>query len=70
MFKILLCKLDTSKPTKPGAPLPILKKYTIATAATAPEALKKSQYYSALYQKKGLYNVITKPSHIVTYCEI
>lgn len=68
MYIIKLCKLDTTKPTKPGEALPIKREYPIATAETEPEALKKSQYYSRLYQQKGLYNVLTKPSHIVTYC--
>lgn len=69
MFNILLCKIDQTKKTKPGSPIFFSNVYTIATAATEAEALKISQYYSALYQKKGLYNVIRKPSHIVTYKE-
>ena len=66
MYNILLLRLDQTKKTQAGEPLPILNKYTIATAETEPEAYKKAQYYSALYQKKGLYHVIKKPSHIVT----
>ncbi len=69
MYKIQLCKIDTTKPTAPGAPIPFEKVYTIATADTAAEALKTAQFYSALYQKKGLYHITRKPSHIVTYCE-
>lgn len=68
-YNILLIKIDRTKKTEPGKALPIEKAYTIATATTETEALNKSQYYSALYQKKGLYNVISNPSHIVTYCE-
>jgi len=69
MFNILLCKIDKKQPTTPGAVLMFEKVYTIATAATEAEAKKTAQYYSTLYQKKGLYNVIRKPSHIVTYKE-
>ena len=57
-YAILLIKLKGSA---------IEKEYTIATAATEPEALKTSQYYSKLYQAKGLYHVLNKPTHIVTY---
>lgn len=57
-YAILLIKFNGKK---------IEKQYTIATAATEPEALRTSQYYSKLYQSKGLYNVLTKPTHIVTY---
>lgn len=69
MFNILLIKLDKNKTTRPGDLLPILKEYTIATTETEPEALRKSQYYSALYQKKGLYKITGtgNTSHIVTY---
>jgi hypothetical protein len=68
-YNILLCKIDHTKPINPGEPIPFSNVYTIATATTEAEALRKSQYYSALYQKKGLYHVIRKPSHIVTYKE-
>jgi len=68
MYNILLCKIDKKQPTTPGAALMLEKVYTIATAATEAEALKTAQYYSALYQKKGLYSM-RKPSHIVTYKE-
>ena len=68
-YNILLLKLDRTKKTEPGQPVPIEKAYTIATATTEAEALNKSRYYSALYQKKGLYHVIRNPSHLVTYCE-
>lgn len=68
-YNILLCKIDYTKPINPGEPIPFSNVYTIATAATEPEALKKSQYYSALYQKKGLYKITGtgKTSHIVIY---
>lgn len=69
MFNILLCKIDKKQPTTHNAALMFEKVYTIATAATEAEAMKTAQYYSALYQKKGLYNVMRKPSHIVTYKE-
>jgi hypothetical protein len=67
MYNILLCKIDRTKPTTPGGAIPFEKVYTIATAETETDALRKAQYYSALYQQKGLYHVIRKPSHIVTY---
>ncbi len=67
MFNIVLIKIDQRQQTRPGDPLPIEKQYTIATAETETEAHKTAQFYSALYQKKGLYHVIRKPSHIVTY---
>ena len=66
MYNILLCKIDKKQPKTPGAVLLFEKVYTIATAATEAEALKTAQYYSRLYQNKGLYNAL-KPSHIVTY---
>lgn len=69
MYNILLCKIDQTKRQEKGQPIPFEKVYTIATAGTEAEALKKSQYYSALYQKKGLYHVLRKPSHIVIYTE-
>ena len=59
MYKILLCKITATGKRE--------KEYTIATAETAAEAFRTAQYYSRLYQAKGLYNVLTKPSHIVTY---
>ena len=58
MFNILLIKIDNNK---------FGKRYTIATAPTEAEALRKSQYYSKLYQSKGLYHILYKPTHIVTY---
>lgn len=67
MFNILLCRIDTNKPTKPGDPIPFKNVCTIATAETEDEALRTAQYYSRLYQSKGLYHVIHKPTHIVTY---
>lgn len=67
MYNILLIKIDQTQKTKPGDVLPIEKQYTIATAETETEAHKTAQFYSALYQKKGLYHVLNKPTHIVTY---
>ena len=59
MFNILLCKIDKNGNRE--------KVYTIATEATEADALKTAQHYSRLYQAKGLYNNMLKPSHIVTY---
>ena len=58
LYNIILIKIKNGK---------WFKKYVIATAATEHEADKKAKYYSSLYQLKGLYNVLTKPTHIVTY---
>ena len=45
----------------------IEKEYSIAHASTEHEADKTAKFYSKLYQAKGLYHVLNKPTHIVTY---
>lgn len=60
MYKVILRKF------KPHSH-EVLKDYTIATNEDYEKALKTGQYYSKLYQKKGLYKLGTGyPSHIVT----
>lgn len=62
-YKVILCRIDKAGNHE--------KEYTLTTATTEAEALKKSQYYSRLWQNKGLYNVGNYNNHfITTYAEI